>query len=124
MLSEVDTKFSKFVDKECDVINGEVKKWFKKLSVCRSALSCSLCGADVSMQKEEKAHDERIANANAKIKQAGMSPSREIIVHAPMPVPGQLYEKRAKRNAIDAAEEHNRYINLLNTLGPEISQTK
>jgi len=38
MLSEVDTKFSKFVDKECDVINGEVKKWFKKLSVCCSAL--------------------------------------------------------------------------------------
>lgn len=40
------------------------------------------------------------------------------------PVPGQSYEKKAKRNAIDAAEEHNRYINLLNTLGPEISQTK
>ncbi|KAI9510737.1 hypothetical protein F5148DRAFT_1281612 [Russula earlei] len=89
VLSDVDAKFSKFVDKECDVINGEVKKWFKKLA------------------KEEKAHDERIANANAKIKQAG-----------------QLYEKKAKRNAIDAPEEHNRYINLLNTLGPEISQTK
>lgn len=37
MLSEVDTKFSKLVDKECDAINGEVKKWFKKLAVCRSA---------------------------------------------------------------------------------------
>ena len=83
----------------------------------------NLCGADVSVQKEEKAHDERIANANAKIKQAGTS-TREIIVHVLTPVPGQLYEKRAKRNAIDAAEEHNRYINLLNTLGPEISQTK
>ena len=35
VLSDVDVKFSKFVDKECDVINGEVKKWFKKLAVCR-----------------------------------------------------------------------------------------
>ena len=41
-LSDVDTKFSKFVDKECDVINGEVKKWFKKLAVCRSALFSSV----------------------------------------------------------------------------------
>ncbi|KAF8501481.1 hypothetical protein F5888DRAFT_1672612 [Russula emetica] len=89
VLSDVDVKFSKFVDKECDVINGEVKKWFKKLA------------------KEEKAHDDRIANASAKIKQAGQS-----------------YEKKAKRNAIDASEEHNRYINLLNILGPEISQAK
>ena len=77
------------------------------------------------MQKEEKAHDEKIANANAKIKQAGMSTSRETICTRPDASPtGQLYEKRAKRNAMDAAEEHNRYINLLNTLGPEISQTK
>jgi hypothetical protein len=37
---------------------------------------------------------------------------------------GQVYEKKAKRGAIDVNEEHNRYINLLNTLGPEISQTK
>ena len=81
-------------------------------------------GSDVSVQKEEKAHDERIANANAKIKQAGTSTSRGIIAHTLTPVPGQLYEKKVKRNAIDAAEEHNRYINLLNTLGPEISQTK
>ena len=33
----------------------------------------SLSGADVFLQKEEKAHDDRIANANAKIKQAGTS---------------------------------------------------
>ncbi|KAI0297306.1 hypothetical protein B0F90DRAFT_1740927 [Multifurca ochricompacta] len=89
VLSDVDTKFSKFVDRECDVISGEVKKWFKKLT------------------KEEKAHDERIASANAKIKQAG-----------------QLYERKVKKNAVDANEEHNRYMNILNTLGPEISQTK
>jgi len=64
VLCDVDTKFSKLVDKECDVINGEVKKWFKKLA------------------KEEKAHDERIANANAKIKQAGRSMSCEGIARA------------------------------------------
>ena len=34
---------------------------------------------------------------------------------------GQSYEKKAKRNAIDASEEHNRYINLLNTLGDDMS---
>jgi hypothetical protein len=39
-------------------------------------------------------------------------------------VSGQAYEKKAKKNAVDAAEEHNRYVNLLNTLGPEISQIK
>ena len=81
-------------------------------------------GADVSTQKEEKAHDERIANANAKIKQAGTSMLCWIIVHALTLGSGQSYEKKAKRNAMDAPEEHNRYINLLNTLGPEISQTK
>jgi hypothetical protein len=34
VLSDVDAKFSKFVDKECDAISAEVKKWFKKLAVC------------------------------------------------------------------------------------------
>jgi hypothetical protein len=48
----------------------------------------------------------------------------ELVARALMLAPGQLYEKKAKRNAIDASEEHNRYINLLNTLGPEISQAK
>jgi hypothetical protein len=49
---------------------------------------------------------------------------RWIIDHALTLGSGQSYEKKAKRNAMDAPEEHNRYINLLNTLGPEISQTK
>lgn len=89
VLSDIDARFSKFADKQCDDISTEVKKWFKKLA------------------KEEKLHDEKIANANMKIKQAG-----------------QVYEKKAKKNAVDVAEEHNRYINLLNTLGPEISQMK
>jgi len=37
---------------------------------------------------------------------------------------GQLFEKKSKRNARDAGEEHARYINLISTLGPEISQDK
>ncbi|KAH8994829.1 hypothetical protein EDB92DRAFT_1847629 [Lactarius akahatsu] len=85
--------FSKFADKQCDDISTEVKEMVKK--------------ACMPPQKEEKLHDEKIANANMKIKQAG-----------------QVYEKKAKKNAVDVAEEHNRYINLLNTLGPEISQMK
>ncbi|KAH9178311.1 hypothetical protein EDB89DRAFT_1930543 [Lactarius sanguifluus] len=84
VLSDIDARFSKFADKQCDDISTEVKKWFKKLA------------------KEEKLHDEKIANANMKIKQAGAS------IKMPSTV----------------AEEHNRYINLLNTLGPEISQMK
>ena len=74
MLSDVDAKFSKFVDKECDAISAEVKKWFKKLAVRLESLARGFLGADVSvLQKEEKVHDEKIANANAKIKQAGAS---------------------------------------------------
>ena len=33
-ICEVDAKFSKLTDKECDGISAEVKKWFKKLAVC------------------------------------------------------------------------------------------
>ncbi|KAF8896308.1 hypothetical protein BD779DRAFT_1495123 [Infundibulicybe gibba] len=88
-LSEIDTKFAKILDREYDGISAEVKKWFKKLA------------------KEEKAHDERISNANARIKQAG-----------------QTYERKSKKNARDATEEHARYINLITALGPEISQEK
>ncbi|KIK63027.1 hypothetical protein GYMLUDRAFT_41329 [Collybiopsis luxurians FD-317 M1] len=89
VLSEVDTKFAKLADKEYDGVSGDVKKWFKKLA------------------KEEKAHDERIAAANAKIKQAG-----------------QLYEKKSKKSPREANEEHARYINLISVMGPEISQEK
>lgn len=32
-LCEVDTKYTKFADKEYDAISAEVKKWFKKLVV-------------------------------------------------------------------------------------------
>ncbi|KAG6817667.1 hypothetical protein H0H87_005425 [Tephrocybe sp. NHM501043] len=71
MSSDIDAKFAKISDKEYDAISGEVKKWFKKLA------------------KEEKFHDERMANANARIKQAG-----------------QVYEKKSKKNSRDATEEH------------------
>ncbi|KZP22716.1 hypothetical protein FIBSPDRAFT_952545 [Athelia psychrophila] len=49
IMSDIDGKFGKIADKECDSISSEVKKWFKKLA------------------KEEKVHDERISNANARI---------------------------------------------------------
>ncbi|KAI0749964.1 hypothetical protein C8Q80DRAFT_1100838 [Daedaleopsis nitida] len=88
-MAEVDSKFVKYADKECDAVSAEVKKWFKKLA------------------KEERAHDEKIASANQKIKQAG-----------------QLYERKAKKNPRDAADEHTRYINLLSTLGPEVNREK
>ena len=32
-LSEVDSKFVKLADKECDSISADVKKWFKRLAV-------------------------------------------------------------------------------------------
>ena len=37
---------------------------------------------------------------------------------------GQVYERKVKKNPEDAAEEHSRYINLLSSLGPEITQEK
>ena len=59
------------------------------------------------VQKEERAHDDKIASANQKIKQAG-----------------QIYERKAKKYPRDAAEEHTRYMNLLITLGPEVNREK
>jgi len=35
---------------------------------------------------------------------------------------GLAYEKKSKKKASDVQEEHSRYINLISTLGPEISQ--
>ena len=32
-LAEVDAKFVKVVDKECEVTSNDLKKWFKKLAV-------------------------------------------------------------------------------------------
>lgn len=33
VLADVDAKFAKLMDKECDGVSGEVRKWFKKLVV-------------------------------------------------------------------------------------------
>lgn len=65
------------------------------------------CIALNDVQKEERAHDDKIASANQKIKQAG-----------------QMYERKAKKNPRDAADEHTRYINLLSALGPEVNREK
>ncbi|KAF9223788.1 hypothetical protein BS17DRAFT_733582 [Gyrodon lividus] len=89
VLVDVDGKFAKIADKECNNVSSEVKKWFKKLG------------------KEENAHDERMNESNARIKQAG-----------------QAYEKKSKKGARGVGEEHARYINLLSVLGPEMSQEK
>lgn len=35
---------------------------------------------------------------------------------------GLAYEKKSKKKASDVQEEHARYINLISTLSPEISQ--
>lgn len=32
-LNEVDTKYCKIADKECDTISNDLRKWFKKLAV-------------------------------------------------------------------------------------------
>ncbi|KAF7979111.1 hypothetical protein HWV62_43319 [Athelia sp. TMB] len=103
VMADIDAKFSKIADKECDAISSEVKKWFKKLARCLSIISTDV----VDNKKEEKAHDEKISNANTRIKQAG-----------------QTYERKTKRNARDVSDEHARYINLISTLGPEISAEK
>src|SRR4051794_28720870 len=106
-LADIDSKFTKYADKEYERISTEVKKWFKKLSVsfC-SNLRLVVNVARPCTQKEEKAHDERLSSANARIKQAGV----------PLPLPiwkinlnelkGQLYEKKSKKNARDVDDEH------------------
>lgn len=88
-LAETEGKRSKLADKEYDAVSSEIKKWFKKLA------------------KEEKAHDERIASANNRIKQAA-----------------QQYEKKSKKGPMEASEEHARYMHLISLLGPEVSQEK
>jgi hypothetical protein len=37
---------------------------------------------------------------------------------------GLNYERKAKKNARDATEEHTRYIALLGSVGPELTQEK
>lgn len=72
-LAEIDAKFVKLIDKECEGVSNDLKKWFKKLAVRRG-----ICHSDFHLlirksQKEERNHDEKISAANAKVKQAGES---------------------------------------------------
>ena len=78
-------------------------------STCSLILLAAQCHPHTAgrAQKEERAHDARLASANEKIKQAG-----------------QLYEKKVKKSPANAVEEHTRYINTLGTVGPEIAQEK
>ncbi|KAF9243385.1 hypothetical protein BU15DRAFT_86366 [Melanogaster broomeanus] len=86
VLADVDSKFAKIAQKECNNVSSEVKKWFKKLAVSTSSSVMNI-----------------ISNCSAQ---------------------GQAYEKKSKKGARDAGEEHARYINLLSVLGPEMSQEK
>ncbi|KAF8126938.1 hypothetical protein EV363DRAFT_1401375 [Boletus edulis] len=108
VLADVDSKFAKLAEKEARTIGAEAKKWFKKLA------------------REEKAHDERMNDSNARIKQAGKSfpPSNSSGPSLTVLLKGQAYEKKSKKGAKDAGEEHARYINLLSVIGPEMSQEK
>ena len=87
-------------------------------------------GVRAAWQKEEKLHDEKITNANAKIKQAGaflslsLSLCHGVVRRAESGRTGQLYEKKVKKNSYDAVEEHARYMHLLTSIGPEVSQEK
>ena len=65
-----------------------------------------------------------MANANAKIKQAGQSVNLSRIASLIMTSLGQNYEKKTKKKAMDVSEEHARYITLISTLGPEMALEK
>lgn len=41
VLVDIDVKFSKLMNRECDAVSGDVKKWFKKLAVSTNA-TCSM----------------------------------------------------------------------------------
>lgn len=123
-LSEIDSKFAKIADKECDAVTGEVRKWFKKLAVrAIKTTTCTLAYRGC-LQKEEKAHDDRMAAVNARIKAAGVWFTSACMPMFLTTCTGASYEKKAKKNTYDAGDEHTRYINLLTSLGPELTQEK
>lgn len=63
--------------------------------------------------------------SNAKIKQAGKRFSLILWkICLTLFSKGQSYERKSKKGSRDASEEHERYINLLSVLGPEMSQSK
>lgn len=74
------------------------------------------------MQKEIKAYDDRMAKANAKIRQAGVF---EVVFGLNKSVvyvgTGQILEKN-KKSAREPGDDHIRAVNIVASLGPEISQ--
>lgn len=46
-IAEVDVKFAKATDKECESISNDVKKWFKQLAVRPCILNCHVTGAQM-----------------------------------------------------------------------------
>ena len=62
--------FVKVADKECEMASTSLKKWFKKLGVRSHSLILSVASDNLT-QKDEHAHDKKVASANIKIKQAG-----------------------------------------------------
>lgn len=70
------------------------------------------------MTKESLMQTQRLS------KQVGLVASSRGIFSQPVIFQGQTYEKKSKKKATDAGEEHARYINLISTLGPEVSQEK
>lgn len=52
-LADVDSKFAKVADKECDWVSGEVKKWFKKLAV-RPSSTCATHISEIARRKRRR----------------------------------------------------------------------
>ncbi|KAF9517102.1 hypothetical protein BS47DRAFT_568739 [Hydnum rufescens UP504] len=88
-----------------DAITGVDAKFALIMEREYETLSAELRKWFKRLAKEEKDHDEYTNVRQNKIRQAG-----------------ERYEKRALKR--DVGEEHNRYINLLNTLGAEISEAQ
>jgi hypothetical protein len=53
-LSDIDSKFSKFVDKEYDTVSTEVRKWFKKLAVSTPLISPIIRSPRLSCERRKK----------------------------------------------------------------------
>jgi len=117
-LSEVDTKFAKVADKEYDAISSEVKKWFKKLAVSQTIFAVRLLTSDRKKR--------RCMTTNCPLLTPRLSKQVSIgdTLYASLTLAGMAYEKKSKRKTLDATEEHTRYMNLISTLGPEVTQEK
>lgn len=78
----------------------------------------------MALQKEEKSHDDRMQQVNNKIKAASELVCSGYVLYIADRFIGQAYEKKVKKKATDAADEHAKYMNLLTVVGPEMAQDK